>query len=145
MGVNLLRGLCPSAVGAFIFPILFSLQLLQPQLTCVALLLVLVSLCLLSLSSPLCLQITESSLYSKVFGGMILTLLGSAVQVSQKGVTFPLLYFFLSPMKPVSVHDLVIIAIPSVAAVSALPILLERCVTNVHQITGAMTLSLAAR
>lgn len=45
---------------------------------------------------------------------------------------------------PVSVHVLAITAIPSVAAVSALPILLERCVTNVHQITGAITLSVAA-
>lgn len=76
---------------------------------------------------------------------MILTLLGSALQVSHKGVTFPMLYFFLSPVKPVSVRISVITAIPSVAAVSALPILLERCVTNVQQITGAMTLSVAAR
>lgn len=48
-------------------------------------------------------------------------------------------------MKPAFVHISVITAIPSVAAVSALPILLERCVTNVHQITGAITLSVAAR
>lgn len=46
--VHYLRNLCASAVGAFIFPILSSLQLLQPQLTCVAF--TLVSLCLPYLS-----------------------------------------------------------------------------------------------
>jgi len=76
---------------------------------------------------------------------MILTLLGSALQVLHKAVTFLLLFFFLFPMKPVSVHILVITAIPSVATVSALPTLLKRCVTNVHQTTGAMTLSVAVR
>lgn len=45
---------------------------------------------------------------------------------------------------PVPVHNLVITVILSVAAVSAPPIPLERCVTSVHQITGAMTLSMVA-
>lgn len=129
-------------VGAFIFPIPFSLQLLQPQLTCVSLLLVLVSKGSPTFSAPSCPQITESPLYSK---RMILTPLGSALQLSHKGISFPLLYFFLSHMKPAIVHVLAITVIPSVDAVSALPILLERCVTNVHQITGAITLSVAAR
>lgn len=48
-------------------------------------------------------------------------------------------------MKLVNVHVSAITAIPSVDAVSALPTLLERCVTNVHQITGAIALSAAAR
>lgn len=48
-------------------------------------------------------------------------------------------------MKPATVHASVITAILSVAAVSALPIPLERCVTSVHQITGATTLSVVAR
>lgn len=48
-------------------------------------------------------------------------------------------------MKLVNVPVLAITVIPSVDAVSALPTLLERCVTNVHQITGAIALSVAAR
>lgn len=132
-----------SAVGVFIFPILFLLKPLQPQLTAVF------HCCWFwflkvfpTFSAPSCPQITESSLYSK---RMILTPLGSALQMPHKGITFPLLFFFLSLMKPVSVHVLAITAIPSVDTVSALPILLERCVTNVHQITGAIALSAAAR
>lgn len=45
---------------------------------------------------------------------------------------------------PATVHVSVITAILSVAAVSALPIPLERCVTSARQITGATTLSVVA-